>query len=142
MIIHRFKNAEGVEFEVELTRTLRSYPKKRKGKSVRPVEWEGDCGRPEKDEAIVRLSRDLFKPNRNRRQLSIILEELLHAHDWGLTEKVVRKYSANTAKFLYMIGWRPSEHTNYKTQIKNHGRRKRSSSSRGTKGRRSKTKNC
>jgi len=41
-----------------------------------------------------------------RRQLSIFLEEMLHAHDFNLTEKCVRKYSANTAKLLYKMGWR------------------------------------
>jgi hypothetical protein len=87
-----FKNAEGVEYDIEY-----------KGPTSK---YEGDAANPDFPNPTVRISTSLLKKRRQRRQLSIVLEEMLHAHDFSLTEKVVRKYSANTAKLLYEMGWR------------------------------------
>ena len=143
MIIHRFKNADGVQYDIRLVESLESESSKTKRGKAKPDVYEGDCGEPKSKEAFIRLNESLFKSNRNRRQLSVIIEEMLHAHDWELTEKVVRKYSANTAKILYKLGWRPPEHTDYESQIRNtkHGRRTKHTNARGSSKQGTKKKN-
>lgn len=94
LLIHRFANQNKKKYKIYL--------------SANPTETEGDCDPPAPavKDPVIRLRKTLMRPHRTRRQLSVIIEEMLHAHDFNLTEKVVRKYAANTMKILYKLGWR------------------------------------
>ena len=94
LLIHQFANQNKKRYKVYL--------------SANPSVREGDCDPPPPmvKVPIIRLKNSLMRSNRARRQLAVIIEEMLHAHDFNLTEKIVRKYAANTMKLLYKIGWR------------------------------------
>ena len=92
LLIHRFTNQNKKKYKIYL--------------SVNPVKRDGDCDPPCAKPPVIRLKNNLMRQNRSRRQLAVIIEEMLHAHDFNLTEKIVRKYAANTMKLLYKLGWR------------------------------------
>lgn len=93
LLIHQFRNQDGKKYRVYLSKN--------------PARGgTGDCDPPSVSRPIIRVRDYLMRQKHARRQLSIFLEEMLHAHDFNLTEKCVRKYAANTTKLLYKLGWR------------------------------------
>lgn len=92
-MIYQFHNQDGKKYRVYLSKN--------------PTDGTpGDCDNPSFPRPIIRIRDNLMRPHRARRQLAVFLEEMLHGHDFTLTEKCVRKYAANTARLLYKLGWR------------------------------------
>ena len=93
LLIYQFHNQDGKKYKVYLSKN--------------PARGgTGDCDDPSVPRPMIRVRDYLMRPNRARLQLAILLEEMLHGHDFTLTEKCVRKYAANTARLLYKLGWR------------------------------------
>lgn len=114
MNFFKFKTAELVNYVVAISK-------------IAEENVEGYCLNPGSTTPVIRLSKNLINHNRARRQLAIILEEMLHAHAFPLTEKVVRKYAANTSKLLYKFGWRWQKEDDVKMVIskrKNNAKKK------------------
>lgn len=105
-LLHRFQNQNRKPYEVYLVEEDKRF--------------SGDCEEPADyiESPKIRINQNFMEKNRARRQMSVIMEEMLHAHDFTLSEKVVRKYCANTMKLLYKIGWRwhPEEYEKSKDE--------------------------
>jgi hypothetical protein len=87
--ILEFKNAQKIKYDVLFGKM---YYKDR----------SGDCDDPDVNEPKIRID----SAQKEFDLMSTAIEEVLHAHDFTLTEKVVRKCADNTAELLYKLGFR------------------------------------
>lgn len=81
----KFKNFEGVEYNVNYTKPSSRY------------NASGLCDNPESKNPSIRIDPSLL----TRRQLNVLIEEVFHAHLYDLPEWKARKFSANLGKLIY-----------------------------------------
>jgi hypothetical protein len=86
----KFKNAEDSEYTVYLRKPHPKY------------NALGLCDHPDDEEPKIHIDPTLLE----RQKLAVALEEFFHAHAFEKTEKVARKFAANTAKYLLFLGYR------------------------------------
>tara|TARA_Y100000004_G_scaffold162515_1_gene191325 strand:- start:641 stop:925 length:285 start_codon:yes stop_codon:yes gene_type:complete len=81
----KFKNADGVEYELLWKKPHYKY------------NAEGLCCSPEVDDPKVLIDPTL----KDRRKMSVLIEEITHAFFWDKSEKEVRKFSSTLAKLIH-----------------------------------------
>lgn len=87
---HKFKTGKNVEFELILRKPHKTH------------NADGLCDNP-----VIKNPKIYVNPHLlPRRKLAVLIEEIVHAHEFELSEKRVRKLSANLVKFIYLLGWR------------------------------------
>ena len=85
-----FKNAEGVEYVVVWKEPTNKW------------NAEGLCDSPELKDPEVWVNPNL----KEKRFLSVLIEEVFHAHAFDKNEKTARKLAANLTKLLIKIGFK------------------------------------
>lgn len=94
--ITEFQNAEGVTYQVLWRAVKQEDLRNNKIKSA-----DGCCIAPDDPNPQVIIDPNL----KGKRILEVLLEEMAHAHIWDKSEKVVRRFSKNTAKLIIDAGW-------------------------------------
>lgn len=95
-LIFSFKNAENVKYKVYLKEKVSFYKNKKLHLAY------GICSSPEYKNPRIELEAGL----KNKRELSTILEEFLHAFYFDKTEKEIKLVAKTISKFLYKNNWR------------------------------------
>jgi len=80
----KFTNADGVEYELLWKKPHYTY------------NAEGLCGSPQAENPQI-----LIDPNlKDRRKMSVLIEEVTHAFFWEKSEREVRKFSSTLSKLI------------------------------------------
>ena len=90
----KFTNADGVEYELLWKKPHYKY------------NAEGLCCSPETDDPKILIDPTL----KNRRKMSVLIEEITHAFFWEKSEREVRKFSSTLAKLIQKNIKEPHSH--------------------------------
>jgi len=88
----KFKNAQGIRYEIYFRKPNRAHY----GKA------DGYCHDPEENDPRIYINPHLTPKS----ELNTIIHELGHAFFWDKPEKEIYKYANAVAAFLYRQGWR------------------------------------
>jgi len=66
----------------------------------------GDCDAPTQLGKVIRINKDLMKPDMNQELMEILLHEGLHACIWDASESTVQETAESLAKLLWKCGYR------------------------------------
>ena len=80
----KFTNSDGIEYKLIWRKPHYKY------------NADGLCGNPELDSHTIHIDPKL----KDRRKMSVLIEELTHAFFWDIPEYKVRKFSALAAKLI------------------------------------------
>lgn len=65
----------------------------------------GLCNSPNKKKKAIKIDKTLY----GKEQLEVYIHEAIHASDFELSEKLVRKMGRDIASFLWRLGYRLKE---------------------------------
>jgi len=65
----------------------------------------GVCDSPDTKSKTIKIARGL-KP---KKELEIVIHELLHASCWNLSEETVDQVAVDLSRILWRIGWRKND---------------------------------
>ena len=71
---------------------------------------DGLCDPPDYKNPKIHIAQDLPP----RREMEVVLEEIMHAFFWDISEKEVRKFCSTATRILHQDGWRKEDKFFYK----------------------------
>jgi len=94
-----YKNAEGVKYAMYFKKpTIVKY----KNKKRIVTELDGSCESPDCKNPEININKKLG----DRREMAVIIEEIVHSFFFDKLEKEVRPLASVITKVLYKKGWR------------------------------------
>ena len=100
MANYTFTNNQGVKYKILKKKPHYSY------------NADGLCDPPEYRGPKIHISPDLTP----KREMAVLMEEMMHAFFWNISEKEVRRFCGSGTNILHKDGWRQTVRTETSTE--------------------------
>ena len=67
---------------------------------------DGDCDPPDEPEKVIRVNKELMKPENQRELLEVLVHEATHVCQWDLKEDAVENIAKSVADLVWRCGYR------------------------------------
>ena len=104
MANYTFTNNQGVKYKMLMKRPHYSY------------HADGLCDPPDYRGPKIHIAPDLTP----KREMAVMIEEMLHAFFWQLSEKDVRRFCGAVTRILHKEGWRQTVTTELSKEFVGH----------------------
>ena len=104
MANYTFTNNQGVKYKMLMKRPHYSY------------HADGLCDPPDYRGPKIHIAPDLTP----KREMAVMIEEMMHAFFWQISEKDVRRFCGTVTRILHKEGWRQTETTEPSTEYVGH----------------------
>ena len=104
MANYTFTNNQGVKYKMLMLRPHYSY------------HADGLCDPPDYRGPKIHIAPDLTP----KREMAVMIEEMMHAFFWQLSEKDVRRFCGTVTRILHKEGWRQTVTTELSKEFVGH----------------------
>ena len=104
MANYTFTNNQGVKYKMLMKRPHYSY------------HADGLCDPPDYRGPKIHIAPDLTP----KREMAVMIEEMMHAFFWQLSEKDVRRFCGTVTRILHKEGWRQTVTTELSKEFVGH----------------------